>query len=351
MKSSHLIDVLQLPNAVIILDEKKQLLEFNSLAQIFFQHQLQIGADFLTLLLANLSVNDQNLITSDFLQKAEYSFTTVNQQRVLMTAINQQVWLLQDQTIAFNQAQSLEEQQRHLIHSAKLASVGEMASGIAHEINNPLAIIQAKAAFLAKLLSKSPLDLKRFAEDLDKIQVTCQRISKITKSLQTLTRSGDDGQFVQINIVAVVKDTLEIFQQKMKNRNINFELSLPETLFAEAFDIQIGQVLVILMNNAIDAVTAQPEAWIKLTLEVQNRTVLLTAENSGQPLPMAVQARLGQAFFSTKEPGKGTGLGVSIAKKIMAKHGGALDYDSTSPHPRFKAWWPQQQGSSSAKIA
>lgn len=351
MNNPHLIDVLKLPWAIFILDENQHLVDLNLLAQEFFLKELPVGKKLSESINDSIAAHHIHTIDQSLSRGQEFEFSTIRDQRVIMKPLAQNIWILNDISVSFVQARTLEEQQRHLIHSAKLASVGEMAAGIAHEINNPLAIIQAKAAFLAKQLAKSPLDLKRFQEDLDKIQVTCQRISKITKSLQTLTRTGDDGSFVQINLVSVLKDTLEIFQQKMKNSNIKFELSIPETLFAEAYDIQIGQVIVILMNNAIDAVASHTEAWIKLSVFEQGQNIFLISENSGAPLPLEVQARLGQAFFSTKEAGKGTGLGVSISKKIMAKHGGALDYDATSPHPRFVAWWPKRQEVKQSEVA
>jgi signal transduction histidine kinase len=236
----------------------------------------------------------------------------------------------------------IEEQQTMLVASSRLSAIGELAGSIAHEINNPLGIVKGYSEQLIKLLKREPWDRDRIHNAGQKISETIDRMSQIILSLRRLSYEGQGEPFESLDLVQVVDDTLAICRQSIEQLGIELTFDRPDQPFySRGRPLQIGQVLLNLIQNARDAVEGLPQRWIRISIRQQDSDLELAVEDSGHGLKPEVLSRIGQPFFTTKPFGKGTGLGISISRKIMAAHGGSIEVDLKHPNTRFVVVMPQ----------
>lgn len=231
-----------------------------------------------------------------------------------------------------------------VLASAKMASLGEMASGVAHEINNPLTIIRSKVQKVIRQMEtetqifdeNSMTDLQKLVQrDLRIILETTDRIAKIVKGLQTFSRDSSNDPMEVADLEVILNDALSICQQKLKQNDITLTCETSDSIQVECRGYQLSQVLLNLINNSFDAVVNLAEKWIHIEIKKMKRGVQVIVTDSGRGIPQAVVSKMMQPFFTTKEVGKGTGLGLSISTGIVADHGGRLFYDPNGPHTRF----------------
>jgi signal transduction histidine kinase len=232
----------------------------------------------------------------------------------------------------FYSMEQLEEQRKQAIQSAKLSSLGEMAGGIAHEINNPLTIIGSHAKILKR--SNTTNDPK-INESLDKIIVTTNRIAKIIKGLRSFSRDSFNDPYAPTSIAKIVSSTLELCHEKLKTNSIILKVSVPEDLEANCQEIQIAQVLMNLISNSVDAIEFLDDKWIEISAYDINNQIKLIVTDSGNKIPDEISEKIMLPFFTTKEVGKGTGLGLSISKGIVESHNGKFYFDKKVEHTTF----------------
>jgi signal transduction histidine kinase len=238
----------------------------------------------------------------------------------------------------------LQTTQTQLVSSAKMAALGAMASGIAHEINNPLAIIigNTDAIFIEARTGKLTIDSA--IESADKISQTVQRISKIVKALRALAREGQSDPFVSTSLQSILSETLEICSERAKFLGIRLKVAdIPVNTRIDCQAVSISQVILNLINNAYDAIEAQNEKWVSVDLKEEEAFVELAVTDSGSGITPAMRLTLFQPFVTTKAPGKGTGLGLSLSKQIVEGHGGQMTLDETSENTRFIVRLPKSQ--------
>ena len=219
----------------------------------------------------------------------------------------------------------LREQEVKAHYSAKLASLGEMAAGIAHEINNPLTIIQGSASVLQKLVEIEPLDKETVVLLTGKLIKTSDRISKIIRSLKSLSRSGENDPFEDVDFVKMLDQCLDICRQRCDRYDIKLRVpTFTGPIPFKAREVQISQVLMNLLSNAIDAVKTDKDSWIEVTYQYGPDALDIFVSDSGRGVPEEIRNRIMEPFFTTKEVNQGTGLGLSISKTIMQAHHGEL---------------------------
>jgi PAS domain S-box-containing protein len=244
-------------------------------------------------------------------------------------------------------AKRLERERREfeakLITSSRLSSLGEMAGGIAHEINNPLAIIHGKVARLQNLSRSGTLSPEILELELGKLNATVQRIASIIRGLRAFSREGGKDPMVCTPIKDIVRDTLELCHARFTHHDIPLRLSEIPDATLECRAVQISQVLMNLLSNAHDAVETLSDRWIDVSVTESEQCVCITVTDSGTGIPQAIREQMLQPFFTTKEVGKGTGLGLSICKGIIDDHHGRLEYDTDSRHTRFVVELPKRQ--------
>ena len=223
----------------------------------------------------------------------------------------------------------LRAQEAKAQYSAKLASLGEMAAGIAHEVNNPLTIIQGSSMVINRLIDESPPDYANIKILTGRMSVTAERIAKIIKSLKSLSRTGDSDPMTTINIAEIINQCMDICRQRFNNFDITLvlpDLKQVEHLTINGREVQISQVLVNLLSNASDAVRSLPERRVEIAFNIHSDWLDILIKDSGPGVPPEIQAKIMDPFFTTKEVNQGTGLGLSISKAIMLEHKGELNY-------------------------
>lgn len=230
---------------------------------------------------------------------------------------------------------SLRKQREMLIASAKMSSLGEMAGGIAHEINNPLSIIIGKISQL-KRLQKRDGDEKA-VEDLTLIENTAKRIAAIIKGLKSFSRNAESDEKQKVLMGALLKDLIELSKERFKFHQINliYEQNSNDQIAVYGRAAQLLQVLVNLLNNAFDAVEKLDEKWVKIEMSAHDGQCVVCITDSGHGIEPRIVEKIMSPFFTTKPVDKGTGLGLSISKNIIEDHDGALSYDGSSGHTRF----------------
>lgn len=235
----------------------------------------------------------------------------------------------------------LKEQQALMTASAKMAALGEMAAGIGHEINNPLASIQANAEDLKDLVQSGNANTEHIVERLSRIEKTCARIAKIIKGLRFFAREEKSGAIYSARVSELVAETLELCGERFRQHGIDVRISaISPELKVECRPEQISQVILNLLMNAYDAVVTQTEKWVELAVSVEAEQLVLRVRDSGGGVPKELQSQIMQPFFTTKEPGKGIGLGLSISQGIVRNHQGSLEFNPLAPHTEFEVRLP-----------
>lgn len=219
------------------------------------------------------------------------------------------------------------------VESARLASLGEMASGIAHEINNPLAIIKASAEQLLSFSEEEDGEVlgTRSKSSIDRINKVADRISKIINGLRTFARDGKHDQFESVTIDHIVHDTLDFCLARFRNHGVHLDHErVDKGIVVSCRQVQVSQVLLNLLNNSFDALLASKVSHPRVSIECREtkQSVELVVTDNGPGIPVDLRDKVLLPFFTTKEVGKGTGLGLSISRSIMADHGGELVVES-----------------------
>jgi signal transduction histidine kinase len=257
-------------------------------------------------------------------------------------------WMLrlEDNSLLKAEQRKQAERQIELFKNSRLESIGTLAGGIAHEINNPLAIIMGYTQKLARLASdpQAVLPHTKIAEISEKIQKTALRIGKIVGSLRMLSRDGEEETFETIHLRDPIEGTLQIFRSRAQSEGIDLQIDVQqESLEIRAKPSQISQMCVYLLTNAIEAATrSQGAKWIRVEIRARAETQELAIVDSGPGVAPEIRDQIMLPFFTTKDPGKGTGLGLSIALRIVKEHGGRLWLDTSSPATRFVVEFPKE---------
>lgn len=250
--------------------------------------------------------------------------------------------ILEDVTQLKEKEKRLKEQEAKILASSRLASLGEMAAGIAHEVNNPLAIINGHVGVLRKMLSQKGLDHdSEVLKKVDSIESVVHRIAKIIRGLRSYARESDLSSEEWVSVEALVEDTLTFCYEKFRTEGVELVSTLEPQLEIRVRAYQISQVLLNLLNNAFDAVMISKTVK-KITIEAQKRNggIEISVSDTGPGVPYHLRAKIMEPFFTTKEVGKGVGLGLSISQGIIQSHNGKFYLDESSAKTKFVIWLP-----------
>ncbi|MFH0765276.1 MAG: ATP-binding protein, partial [Calditrichota bacterium] len=222
--------------------------------------------------------------------------------------------------------QKREEALRAFMRSAKLASIGELATGLAHEINNPLAIISAEQTNLTDLILEANLNATARQTLLDSTARTQRQVQRCAGITGRMLRFGrnKDAALEPTDLAVRLKDICALLERQAGVRNIAIKLDMAPNLPPVLVDpIELEQVAVNLINNAFDAMPQGGE--IKITASIERDKVVLVVKDTGPGIPPEVVERVFEPFFTTKPAGKGTGLGLSVCYGIVHSWGGQIE--------------------------
>lgn len=229
----------------------------------------------------------------------------------------------------------LEIRNKQLIQAGKMAALGEMASGIAHEINNPLSVITGNSTLLKKKIEKGDIEPSDFSQRLEKIEQTSHRLAKIVNGLRTFSRNGEHDPFIISEFGPLLEESLELSSERFLAHNTRLIIDPIPKVKISCRSTQISQVFINLFNNALDATANLPERWVKISFQKTEDSIVVFVSDSGKGVDPEIIDKIFEPFFTSKETGKGTGLGLSLSKKIIEMHKGELVLDNTAPNTTF----------------
>jgi two-component system NtrC family sensor kinase len=213
----------------------------------------------------------------------------------------------------------------NLIQSEKMASIGQLAANVAHEINNPLAAIIANAQLLRRDLSdadENTLDALRL------IETAGDRAAKIVSNLLESARRDKHHEFEEVALNETILDSISLLRYEFNKRAVAVQLDLAENLpplFANKN--QLKGVWINLLNNALGAIDSE-QGEITISTRYRNKEFYLVFSDNGKGILPEHQGRIFEPFFTTKEAGKGTGLGLSVSMQVIKEHHGDIQFES-----------------------
>ena len=228
----------------------------------------------------------------------------------------------------------VKRQLNELIHTSNLVALGEMTSGIAHEINNPLQSLTLQLEVLKRRLHKEAQLSEGISEHIKTIQTTTFKMAKMVKGLKSLSRNVTEDPDVIFNLSTVIEDIKSICTERMKGKEIAFEVSGDTDIQLKGNSTQLSQVIINLMNNSIEAISLETNKWVRLEI-ARAHAVCISVTDSGLNISEELSEKIMKPFFTTKEPSVGTGLGLSISRSLIEKWGGRLYHDLNSKFTRF----------------
>ncbi len=231
-----------------------------------------------------------------------------------------------------------------LVQSARMATLGEMAGGIAHEINTPLATIILNSELIQESSNDDTLTKEDLSKRLSSIIQTSDKISRIIMGMKYFSRDTGREEIANFKLSKLVSEVTHLCREKFINKGI--ELRIDETQFEQSIQGRFGQlsqVVINLLGNSFEAIKAQPEKWISIEGYARENYFEILITDSGAKIKKEVAAKMFQPFFTTKNVGEGIGIGLSVAKGITEGHGGKLKYDETSARTRFSIHLPIKQ--------
>jgi signal transduction histidine kinase len=255
--------------------------------------------------------------------------------------------------------EKLRRAQDDLVRSEKLASMGRLVAGIAHEINNPVNAVINTIGPLEELIRSLPDapdvatigERGREAEEmLAVIQRGATRSKAIVQALHNYSR-GDDEQPREVNLSRSVDDTLDLLRHRLKD--VQIDKLVDPALRVTGFPGQIDQVVMNLVTNAAQAISGRPGGGtIRIRAQPDGDSVVLTISDDGPGIPAEVLPRIFDPFFTTKDVGEGSGLGLSIVHGIIERHGGRISVESEPGHgARFTIRLPTQRAKAASSGA
>ncbi|MFM6929611.1 MAG: ATP-binding protein [Bdellovibrio sp.] len=324
-----------------IYGDHQELSEIRGRLEAELRRQVSPGKDFLEALFEKgLNVGMERTFVSKFGRRINV-ILSISRVKDENGVINGYLGVAEDVTQKKERERLLKEQEEKILVSSRLASLGEMAAGIAHEINNPLTIINGYTSVLRKNLQQKGLgqDIE-INRRVDSIESTVQRIAKIVKGLRSYAHGSHDGELMPTSVDTIIDDTLSFCYDRFKNDGVKLVVRVEPGIAVRCRAHQISQVLLNLLNNSFDAVQSSQEKRVTVEAHKVDDGVEVSVTDSGPGISFENREKIMQPFYTTKEVGKGVGLGLSISHGIMQAHGGKIYLDPESPQTRFVFWIP-----------
>lgn len=231
------------------------------------------------------------------------------------------------------------QERQKSIMNAKFAALGELSASVAHEINNPLGVISGYAELLQLTHeSASPEDILTKSAIILR---SCDRITHIVKSLKKFSRSDEAIQHTVCSLTSLISEAIVLTRPKVKLCMIELRCDYIEDSNILCNEIEIEQVIVNLINNAIDALSELPDKWIDILVTETRQDYIISITDAGSTIPIEKQLSIFEPFFTTKNTGEGTGLGLSIVKGILDNHGAKISIDNNNKNTCFVIHFPK----------
>lgn len=229
-----------------------------------------------------------------------------------------------------------------LVAASRLITLGELSVDVMHEINSPLTVIRFLNEQIVEQAKDVPEKGEVILEKAVQIEKAFEHISKILKGVKLASRASGADSMEPVSLSEVVGDTARLFKDRLEKMKVGFEVIAPKgDSKIKCRPAQISQVLINLIGNACDAVEALSEKWIRVEVREYKNYFQMSVTDSGRGIPDDSRERIFEPFFSTKGVGKGTGIGLSLSRKIVESHHGRFFLDRSSPNTCFVVKLPK----------
>ncbi len=239
--------------------------------------------------------------------------------------------------------------QAQMIEQSKMATLGEMATGIAHELNQPLNVMRMAVNNIQRKQRKDQVNQVYLEEKLEKVENQIERASAIIDHMRIFGRKSETSP-VPLNPNAMIEAALGLIGEQLRLSDINVQVDAPETCLPfNGYQVQIEQVLLNILGNAQDELRdVEGKKEIFITVRQNAGLITIQIEDTGRGIPEDVLPRVFEPFFTTKEIGAGTGLGLSISYGIITDMGGVIEASNTDKGARFTITLPASSEESMA---
>lgn len=237
------------------------------------------------------------------------------------------------------------ENQLNNIHTSKMGALGEMATGMAHEINNPLTIISGHLQYAMMNLNTSPPKVEKLFHCLNTASSHVERIVKIISALRNYAKDIPNEEQERILVNDLVKTAENFVHSKIREKKFEFSVNFhdeisPESQMVICRRLEINQVFINLINNSIEAIENFSERWIRVDIHKKKDFIVFQISDSGNGISSDIEENMFFPFYTSKTKENATGLGLSTALGIVEAHGGELKYLAEMPHTTFEFTLP-----------
>lgn len=232
----------------------------------------------------------------------------------------------------------IDQERANSFNKERLVSLGELSSSIAHEINNPLAILEINYRVIEKMLKKKDALFPELTEVILQGKRTIDRVSSLIIAIKNLARNPKGNDISRESLDTVIQDVYPVFLARAHSDGVELRYDSSASVFNVRIDCMrtlLGQVFVNLFNNSFYELKKHDEKWIELSGTDKGDFVEISFTDSGKGIPVEIQEKIFLPFYTTKDVGQGTGLGLSTVFKIIEGHQGSICIDSSCPNTRF----------------
>ncbi len=242
----------------------------------------------------------------------------------------------QDQSELQEKEEVIKFQQDQIYKSAKLATIGEMAGSIVHEINNPLTVLNCSLSLFKKHYDRNELDIPIMLDVIKDMSSMVTRMTKIISSVRNISHNSGRVEITANNFDDIVSDISSLCESRLRKNSIVLKKTFDPSITIHCDRVQISQVLVNLISNSLDAIEeCIDEKWIEISHQMNDEYDIISVTDSGLGIPNESAEHLFETFYTTKQVGMGSGFGLPISRKIMDAHQGKIEFDPSSKNTRF----------------
>lgn len=262
---------------------------------------------------------------------------TLREQKIQLYTENLEI-LVQERTNKLEHA--LKESKLSLdksIQAAKLATLGEVANGLAHELNSPIMVLKGTAHQIDKGLKQKTLTPERMKHLIDRLKGTTKKVSDSVNNLRIFSRNPSLDQMKDSNLDVIFKSALNICFEKFRFHQIQITISPEDYKIFKVFgkETQLAHALLNLFNNSFDAIINRTEKWIKVEISEDQNFTYIDVSDSGPLIPKEIMSKIFSPFYTTKLGQNRPGLGLSITQKILEEHNGSIQYKEIDNYNHF----------------
>tara|TARA_Y100001935_G_scaffold250448_1_gene250604 strand:- start:3576 stop:4949 length:1374 start_codon:yes stop_codon:yes gene_type:complete len=230
---------------------------------------------------------------------------------------------------------TMETERERESHSLRVTALGQLSGNIAHEINNPLAIIRGYVEIIEDSLTTDPIDKDLIQSATERIQSTIHRIGIVISGLYNLVHDKDQSDFEVVKFENLLSEVDALSRERCDRAGIDLSFQLPKEALFKGNPVQMGQVLLNLISNSIEAVLSADKKWIQVKVKSLGPNWELRISDSGPGISDEIKEKLEDPFFTVQSLGSGTGIGLSLSKTLIEKHGGKFYYDDKEKQTTF----------------